>query len=160
MTRRLAVSLLTAAVLALAFVAGPARAGSAGGSLTVTATVLGSCTINSPTLAFGDYDPADVLPTDAFADITVTCNEGAAYEIVLAGTNDDRAMTGAGGTLEFDLFSDAGRTALWDASNPVTGTATLVGFDDYTHTVYGRIPAGIPAATGAYTGNIAMTVNF
>jgi spore coat protein U-like protein len=161
MKRRLAVSLLTAAALTLALAAGPARAGSATNDLTVTANVVGSCTIAAATLDFSDYDAT----TDAIAetDIVVSCTNGTTYSIALEGTNADRSMSGgAGESLNYDLFSDAARTVAWDFSTPVSATATSPGPgpSDYPVPVYGRIPAGQPVSPGVYGDVLTMTVNF
>jgi len=161
MTRRLAVSLLTAAAFALTLVAGPAQAGSAGNTLTVTANVLGTCTIDSPTLAFGDYDP--LLDRDASATITVNCTQGTVYSIALGGTNATRSMSGPNSeVLEFDLYTDVARSTAWENATTVGGTATTIaaGLTAYPHEVYGRIPSGQQVSTGAYNGSVAMTVNF
>lgn len=161
MKRRLAVSLLTAATLALALAAGPARAGSDTADLTVTANVVGSCTIAAATLDFGDYDPA--AGAIASTDILVTCTNGTTYSIALEGTNADRSMSGgAGESLNYDLFSDAARTVAWDFSTPVSATATnpAAGPSVYPVPVYGLIPAGQPVSTGVYGDVLTMTVNF
>ena len=161
MKRRLALSLLTAATLALALAAGPARAGSDTNTLTVQANVLGTCTIDPATLDFGDYDPAAVK--DVSANITVNCTYGTSHWIGLdLGTNGDRTM--AGGTSEFltyELYRDALRTETWDDADPgVTSPAGTPGLAAYTATVYGRIPANQLVSTGAYADSVTMTVNF
>jgi spore coat protein U-like protein len=161
MKRRLAVSVLTAAALAVALAAGPARAGIDTSTLTVTANVVGTCTIDAATLAFGDYDP--LLGRDAEGTVTVRCTHGTDYSIGLGGTNADRAMSGPNGdTLNFDLYTDAARIEAWENATTVGGTATIAagGLTAYTETVYGRIPAGQQVSTGAYNGTVAMTVDF
>jgi spore coat protein U-like protein len=162
MNRRLAVSLLTAATLALALAAGPARAGSATNDLTVTATVLGSCTIAPATLAFGAYDPAG--NKDASAPITVSCTSGTTYWIGLGlGNNGNRTM--AGGTAEslaYELYRDVPGGVVWDNAVFPVSTANTVGAGvaPYTTTVHGRITAGQIVSTGAYSDTVTMTVNF
>jgi spore coat protein U-like protein len=161
MKRRLAVSVLTAAALAIALAAGPARAGNDTNTLTVTANVVGTCEIDPATLAFGNYDP--LADRDAQGTITVRCTSGTNYSIGLGGTNADRAMSGPNGdTLNFELYTDADRIEAWENATAVSGTATTAagGLTVYTETVYGRIPAGQQVSTGGYNGTLAMTVNF
>lgn len=161
MKRRLAVSLLTAAALTLALAAGPARAGSDTADLTVTANVVGSCTIAAATLDFGDYDP--ITDKEASTNIELSCTNGTTYSIDLEGTNADRSMSGgAGESLNYDLFSDAARTVAWDFSTPVSATATNPAAGPSVHPVpvYGRIPANQLVSTGVYGDVLTMTVNF
>jgi spore coat protein U-like protein len=175
MNRRLAAFAASLAVLTFAATIRPARAGSAGSTLTVSANVLGACTIDPATLTFVDYDPAGVhlaAPLDEVGTITVHCTQGTTYSIGLdlglheAGTQRRMQGVTTGEFLEYELYRAAARgaTDVWgDAPGSlVSGSATTVaaGLSDYTHTVYGRITAGQNVGVGDYSDSVAMTVNF
>jgi len=134
----------------------------------VTATIVASCTITAGDLAFGNYDPLAVANTDATSTVTVTCSNGAGYNVLLDGglstnvaarTMDDDAT----GTefLGYQLYSDAGRSTVWGET---IGTDTVVGTGNgaaQNLTVYGRIPAGqTTPSVGAYTDTVTATVDF
>jgi len=135
----------------------------------VTATIIASCTITAGDLAFGNYDPLAVANNDNTSTISVTCTNGAAYNILLdggtvAGDVANRSMDDdATGTqnLNYALFRDAGRTNNWGET---IGTDTLTGTGigvNQNITVYGRITAGQTAPTvGAYTDTVTATIDF
>src|SRR5689334_3658013 len=76
---------LSTCVIAIAaagafFIPTQAQAGSANGTLSVTAAVAQKCTVSSPTLGFGSYDPVGTnlsADLDASTTITLTCTKGA-----------------------------------------------------------------------------------
>lgn len=164
MTRLLALSAVTSLVLATGFAATPARAGSAGNFLGVSANVLGACTIDAATLAFGDYDPA--AARDGSGTITVRCTQGSNFSVDLGtGSNASgaarRMAGGVGEYLGYELYSDSGRTTVWStAGYSANATTVAAAFSPYTLTVWGRIPAGQTVSTGAYADSVTMTVNF
>jgi spore coat protein U-like protein len=167
MTRRLIA--LSLAAVAVAAMVRPARAGTATNNLTVTATVLGACTINPATLAFGNYDPTAGAPLDVNGTITVNCTQGSSYWIGLGnglnfGGGTRRMSGGVTEVLAYELYRDAGRTLAWDNTNGAlpnsTANTVAAGFSPYDHTVYGRIPVNQPVSTGAYSDTVVMTVNF
>jgi spore coat protein U-like protein len=134
----------------------------------VTATVVASCSLSATPLAFGSS--INVLSgsnVDGTSVITATCTNGSAYTIGLnAGTASGatvttRKMTSGANSLNYALYTDAGRSTNWDnigGTTVVSGTGTGAGVN---HTVYGRIPSGqttIPA--GAYADTITVTIDF
>jgi spore coat protein U-like protein len=170
MNRRLSLFVASVAALALIAFVRPARAGTATANLTVTANVLGACTIDAAALAFGNYDPA--ADRDMSTDITVHCTQGSSYWIGLGdGGNFSGGRRMAGGVAEFLSYglyrSAADRDAdiVWDNNDPgvanhLTASTAAAGFSDYTVTVFGRIPAGQNVSTGGYSDTVLMTVNF
>lgn len=168
MNRRLSLIAASIAVIALIAIVRPARAGTAQSNLTVTANVLGACTIDPATLAFGNYDPTAGAPLDVSATIDLHCTQGSSYWIGLGnGLNFSGGRRMSGGTGEFlsyELYRDAAHTAAWDNTDGglpnSTASTVAAGFSDYTATVYGRIPAGQNVSTGGYTDTVVMTINF
>jgi spore coat protein U-like protein len=70
-------------------------------------------------------------------------------------------MVSGGNTLNYSLFSNAGRTTNWGNN---IGTDTVAGTGTgalQTLTVYGRIPASqTTAPVGSYSDTITVTVTF
>lgn len=134
----------------------------------VTATVADSCLVSATDLNFGAYDSVAATALDGTSTITVTCTAETAYTIGLdAGSGTPaattRAMTGASTQLDYELYTDSGRTSVWGDIGGTTGTtvaqsALTGGPLDYT--VYGQIPAlqYVPAAN--YADTITVTVDY
>jgi spore coat protein U-like protein len=149
----------------------PVAAGTATGTLSVTASVTQNCIVSSPTLAFGAYDPVVAnLSTndDQTATIVVTCTKGASGVTLGFGsslnapagcTAPQRCLVSAGHYMNYQLYSDSGRSSVWTTAISETvsggvGAPTSV-------IVYGRIPSGQDASVGAaYTDSVTATVNF
>jgi spore coat protein U-like protein len=166
MKRILAVASAALAAAAV-FLALPARAGTNTNTLSVSANVLGICTIDPATLAFGSYD--STANVDVSTNITVHCTLGASYWIGLGpGSNaagaTRRMVNGGTNFLSYELYRDSGRTQIWDNADPAPtpphSVAGTPGFTAYTTPVYGRIPAGQILPIGAYADSVVMTVNF
>ncbi|MBN1335191.1 MAG: spore coat protein U domain-containing protein [Deltaproteobacteria bacterium] len=147
-------SLLSLVLFAFAL---PAMADTETGTLNVTASVPGTCTIGDATLAFGSYTGAEL---DASTDFTVACTGGIEWDwIGLDGTIGSRTMDDGGTeTLAYELYTDSDRLDAWgnletDGLPYGAGYATTV-------PVYGRIEAGASPAAGSYSATVTATVNF
>ncbi len=157
-------------MLRVALAAALLAAGAHAAALTVTttfpvsATVAASCQVTATALAFPNYDAIAGAAVDGQSALTVTCTKASPYTIALdAGANSAlatagaRAMVSGANHLDYNLFSDVGRTTLWGGATTVAGTGTGLA---QTVNVYGRIPAGqnVPALT--YNDTVTVTVNF
>lgn len=163
---------LSFALIIMLVAAYPAKlfAGSASASLSVSATVANNCTISTSALAFGSYDPIGTnasAPMDGTGSVTITCTKGATTTIGLdAGSNapgsgTTRAMITASVKLDYELYSDSGRTAVWGNSGASLFTPPAApNRNPRSFTVFGRIPAGQDVASGSYTDSVLATVNF
>jgi spore coat protein U-like protein len=128
-------------------------------------TLAASCTIDSPGLVFGNYDPFIAMPLDSVGSLTVTCDEAVEYSIALsagAGSFQARTLVGPKASLQYNLYTDATRTVIWgDGSG---GSALVqsqsVGMVDRVHDVYGRIPARQNVPVGSYNDAITVLVSF
>lgn len=167
MKRLLAASSVALAAAAIVLLARPARAGTNTNTLSVSANVLGVCTIDPAALAFGSYD--STANVDVSTNITVHCTLGASYWIGLglgnnASGSTRRMVNGGTDFLAYELYRDSGHTQIWDNADPAPtpphSTAGTPGFTAYTTPVYGRIPAGQILPIGAYADSVVMTVNF
>ncbi|HEY6095637.1 MAG TPA: spore coat U domain-containing protein [Gallionellaceae bacterium] len=127
----------------------------------VTATVDPVCTVSSGgDLEFGMYAGSRL---DATTTVKVTCTLGEPYTVALNnglhfdGTHRRMEKIAASDHLQYDLYSDAGRTTAWNTTSTVPGTGTgLVQSLD----VYGRIPGGQILPLGDYSDTITVTVNY
>ncbi|MBN1379587.1 MAG: spore coat U domain-containing protein [Gammaproteobacteria bacterium] len=138
-------------------------------TFSVTATVIDSCSVSAATLAFGNIDPIVLASTatDATTTVTVTCSNGTTYDVGLdAGTGSGantttRVLTSGANTMNYQMFSDGGRTTNWGdtvSTDTVAGTGNGAG---QALTVYARVPSGQgTVVTGAYTDTITVTVTY
>lgn len=145
------------AILAGFVICGTAMAATATNNLQVTAAVTATCNINSVTdVSFGNYDVTNATPTDANGDITLQCTTGTSYKTYITGT---QTMTDGTDNLNFDLYSDAGRTTTFPVDN--SGSATVATDNSpVTTNVYGRIPAQQNVGVGSYTQTLTATVEY
>lgn len=141
-----------------------AHAAEATTTFSVTAHVPTSCSISSVpgTLDFGDYADAQKDATTAFG---VTCTSGGTYTV---GLNDGlnysapnrRMRIGATANyLNYELYSDSGRTIRWGNAAGSWVEATGDGNED-SYTVYGRLPGSQGLIAGNYTDTITITVTY
>lgn len=166
----IAVVAALALALGLSCVPLTAQAGSATGSLAVSATIANNCTVGVSTMAFGSYDPVFANLSTALVatgSLDLACTKNDATTIALdTGLNPThasgttRAMKDASTDyLSYELYTTAARSTVWSATNTVayTGVGTTG-----TVSVYGTIPAGQGAAqpSGSYTDTVGITVAF
>ena len=137
------------------------------------------CTVSTTGVAFGAYDPLAAAPTDSTGNVTIVCtylSGGAAqvaYSVALStgssGTYVRRQLQAGVPTLNYNLFVDSARTAIWGDGSAGTavasGSATIGpgvgnGRREDARTIYGRIPATQDALSGNYTDSIIVTLVF
>lgn len=122
-----------------------------------------SCTIGSVApVVFGGYTGSAIRITGT---VYFQCAAGSTYSIALSGgtgsgaATTDRRMSGAGGALRYNLFSDAGYAIDWGnttATGMVTGRAT--GAQQFL-TVYAQLAGQQYAPAGSYTDTITATIS-
>jgi spore coat protein U-like protein len=139
-------------------------------NLPVNVAVAANCTITTVGVTFtADYDPVvnhASSPDDGTGTITVTCTKGAGTNIGLNyGANASGTqprMKGPGGSgseyLNYTLYSDSGRSTVWNGTTYTIGGAPSKAPRSYT--VYARIPGGQDISQGAYGDTVVATVNF
>jgi spore coat protein U-like protein len=169
-TRRLVAGMAVAGVFgAVALSRATLHAATATATLTVQASVNQQCTISNATLNFGSYDPVAAnaaTDLDAQTNISVACTKGSTGVWVGLGLGSNasgtvRRMGSAGNFLNYELYSNAGRTTVWSNTlatgvnyTPVTSKAAT------NLVVYGRVPQAQDANVGAYTDSVVATINF
>jgi spore coat protein U-like protein len=126
-------------------------------TLNVSATGMANCRVKSVAdISFGNYDPTVDTDTDAEGNFILKCTKGTVYDLYIDGT---RAMTDGTDTLNYELYTDAGRNTAWPAATPGVGDTSASNADNQ-QMVYGRIPAAQDVGVGTYTGSVTITLNF
>ena len=136
----------------------------------VTANVAAQCNVSAANLAFGAVDPLGGN-VDQSTTVTVKCTKNSAYTVGLnagataGATIAQRLMANGADTMQYNLYTDAGRATVWgnSAAAPawVSGTGAGLGTAQVL-TVYGRVPTGqTDLAVGSYTETaVTVTVTY
>jgi spore coat protein U-like protein len=138
----------------------------------VTATVLSTCSVTAPALAFGNYTPGGGALAGTTA-IAVKCTNTTPFTVALnggttsGGTIIQRLMANGGNTLQYNLYTNTTHTTLWgdgSTGGSVTQAGTGAGLATAVSlTVYGSLPdsaANQASVPGAYTDTITVTVSY
>ncbi|MDQ6767344.1 MAG: spore coat U domain-containing protein [Candidatus Eremiobacteraeota bacterium] len=143
-----------------AFSYAPVLAASSSANLTVSATVVTTCSISTAAVAFGNYLAAN---KQANGSVTVTCPNGTPYSVDLGqGLNfsPGRRMSFSGSFLNYNLYSDAADTIVWGSTS---GGAAVAGTGNglaQILTVFGLVPGLQNVPAGAYSDTVVATVTF
>lgn len=156
MKRLLAVVIVTVVLMA----ASAALAATDTATLNVSATVVANCRIISTSaINFGNYDPTDTNPLDAAGSFDFRCTKGTSYDLYITPATGSRTMTDGTDTLNFELYTDAGRVSAWPSALPgMAGVAASNAPD--TANVYGRIASGQDVGAGGYNGSVTVTIEY
>lgn len=137
--------------------------------LLVAAPARAQCVIDGVTgTAFGTYDTFSASPLDTSGSVIYRCLVALTITIDLSTGSSAayaaRTMTriGGGGTLTYNLYTDATRLVIWgNGANgtgrygPVLGLLTGVSVP-----IFGRVPARQDVATGDYSDTVIVTLNY
>lgn len=157
------------AAIALATAAAPIwSAQTTSTTFTVSSTVVATCNVSAGAMNFGSMLPTPIQSNvDTTSSIVATCSNSVPYTIALsAGTGSGgtvalRRMTSGSDTLNYQLYTDSQRTALWGDGTAGTTVSNQTGTGSaQTITVYGRIPTGQTPPVGTYTDTVTVTVTF
>jgi spore coat protein U-like protein len=138
-------------------------------NFTVQVHVISDCTVSTNPLNFGSYDPVATnaaAPLDGTTVVNVYCTQGTAATVSLDlgshATGTTRRMLGVSGDfLTYELYRDAGRTAVWNAASTNGGASTSKNTAiNNGFTAYGRIFAGQDVSVGSYSDIVLVTVNY
>jgi spore coat protein U-like protein len=157
---------VTAVALGLVVAAAPvADAATASANLTVTATVVSTCSVGAGSLAFGNYDPTAASNVDQAGTFQVTCTKGTSATVGLdTGSNasgSTRRMTDGTDFLSYELFKETARTNVWgNAGAGLVALAAAPSNAAQTVTVYGRISGSQDVRAGSYSDTVVITVTF
>lgn len=142
----------------------------------------GSCTVSTPGMAFGPYQPLTFagklysVDKTSNATINVVCtgiDSGGAYTIALGPTTvgaGDRISTRylandrGGDNMAFNIYREPSFLTVWGDGvgvGGVLGGSIPTGNSNLSHTVYGRIPAGQNfLRAGTFSGSMTMTLTY
>ena len=148
------------AVVLLSAIAVPAFAQTATDTFQVSITIADDCSISAANLNFGNQT-ALTGPVDSSSTITVTCSNGTDYAVSLdQGDNGTRLMSDGSDTVDYELYTDAARTAAWGED---VGVDTVGGTGNgaaQALTVYGRVPVQATPDPATYVDQITATIAF
>ncbi|ASM16513.1 MULTISPECIES: Csu type fimbrial protein [Serratia] len=151
-----------------------AQADSKTATLGVSATLLSACeagsssggnvsfgTLNFGTLYFLSTATSVAGQQNAGA-IRVKCTNGTSYSVLLGGGQSGNTaarylQSAAGQRVNYNLYTNAAHSAIWDNLTGVSQTAN--GADNWLP-VYGMIPAQSTPPTGSYTDTVQVTINW
>lgn len=148
-----------------------------------TATINYTANFNIPTYclltATSDVDFGNLTvgalaaPVDAAGGVSVQCSKSTAYTVYLGDGNQriaggNRRMKNGTALLAYQLYKNAARTQVWDATGGTGATGGSGGVNgtgsgtSQNLTVYARIPAGtsVPGTPGAYADTVVVTVTY
>lgn len=133
----------------------------------VTASVAGTCTLATTTLAFGAYNPASATALAGSTTVAPTCTNTTPWTLAFnagstsGATISQRLMANGAATLKYNLYTtSADTTILGDGtsgSSTLTGTGTGAA---QTTTIYGLIPIGQYVTIGSYSDTITATISY
>jgi spore coat protein U-like protein len=155
-----------AALLLVVGLAAPAAAASATANLSVSATVIATCTIQDATLNFGNYDPLSAVATDGSATLTYRCTRGTSPTIGLAlggnASGTTRRMKDAGTNyLTYELYKEGTRINVWgNSGTDLVSPGATASSGNQSVSVYGRVTASQDVPAGTYTDTVVATINF
>lgn len=164
MSRKLSLRPALSLALVLTLVSSiPAQAATATANLSVSATVVASCSVSSGTLGFGNYDPTATSNLDASTTFQVTCTRGTTATLGMGlgsnATGSTRRMINGSEYLTYELYQNAGRTTVWGSSGgALLSLSAASSSSAQTLTVYGRVPQSQDVAVGSFADTVVMTV--
>ena len=145
---KLKLAIVSAIMACSAGLSATSHAATASDNMAVSTLVANSCTISAGEMQFATYDTTSGDAQAGTAIIATTCTLGGAMVLTLGeGANPSvsssdtvpvRQMIGAGGNLNYDLYSDSARTILF-GNTVATGKAFTATSGDNIITVFGRI---------------------
>lgn len=145
-----------------------ALADTAGGNLDVSATVTANCVVSTSDMAFGDVNTLSGANVDTTGGITVTCTNqtgwtaSAGFGSGTGASFASRRMMAGGNLLNYNLYTDGARSAVW--GDGTGGSVTIGGTGTGSAqpvTIYGRVGSGqtsVPA--GDYADTVAVTITY
>jgi spore coat protein U-like protein len=167
-----------AATVALLMMAMPVLAGSVTGILPISATVTGTCSVQSPGLNFGSLNAGE--QRSAESSMSVRCSAGQAYRVTLdaglhydAGNRVRRMASSDGSYIPYYVFKvdtpnsfpsywgDAGYAGTYADGDPLS---RIGDGSDQLALIYGQIDyRGNPEArfpSGSYSDQLLITVHY
>ena len=118
--------------------------------------------LSGGTLSFGSYTSGQTVNLDVNGVINyVNCSGSLTFALDggLSGNINARQMQQGAGRLNYQIYRNAVRNAVWGSGADAQGVV-LVGTQSGSVTVYGRIPSGQVVPDGTYTDTVNVTLTF
>jgi spore coat protein U-like protein len=124
-----------------------------------------TCTVSSPGVALGVYNPKSATNLDGTGSVTVTCTQSTGGITVTAsaglGTVLNRHMSNGTSNLNYNLYVDAARTIVFGNGTAGQLSYTIPSSPLFlSKTIYGRIAALQNVTAGSYSDSLIITVTF
>lgn len=153
--------LAIATIFAVSLTAAAVFAATDTGTLEVRASVIGTCRVITPAtdVDFGNYDPTDTLDNSSGAgDFSFRCTRGTSYGTYIV-RNNQMANGAATETLDYELYTDMARTAVFPSSSVGTPDTAATN-SPITIDVYGTIPALQDVPVDTFSETVTFTVEY
>ncbi len=141
----------------------PLAAGTASGTMAITATVLPGCTVDAGAMAFGTLTGESARgAASAQASLTLNCTPGTAYSVALDdGLNGDRRMADPTGQvyLDYEIYQDPGATRRWGSGGEAAAAGIAPASGAVVLNAYGRITA-TRLVPSSYSDVVTVVVTF
>ena len=136
--------------------------------LPASAVAAASCAFSSVIpVSFGVYDVLSASPNiNGVGSITIMCQGGGPTTFVVSlstGQSNSfasRVMKNGGNSLNYNLYTSAGRTIVWGNGTGGSSTMTVARNQTTTLSIFGAIPAAQDVAIGNYLDSISAAVLF
>jgi spore coat protein U-like protein len=163
-----------AALLCLIAGMAPLRAAEKSSNLEVGARIVAGCTagqVLAGETTFGTLDfglhaliltPIDLTGSQGAGAIRLSCTGGLPWRVVMnygahAASGQRRMHDSGSGYVNYQIYSDSARTAVWDDVVGVSGTGD--GLDQWLP-VFARVPAPQVPTPGTYTDTVQVVVSW
>jgi len=147
-----------------------ADGGQTGNYLTVTASVLGSCSVDAASLNFGTYNPLSTSPLNGHGTINVNCTNGENYSLGLDGGSygamtpyGNYAMISSGNVSYLGYNLSRSPNSSGRINPPLSSVWNNIGNGgQQSYTIYGQIAAGQTSALagGHYQDTVTITIYY
>lgn len=164
---------LLSTLVAAGFLASSAFAGTATGTVAVSATVGSNCIVTTVPIAFGVYDPLSATPKQATGQVQLVCTVGATPSVALdSGLNASgaqrRLVFGGTNFLNYDVFTPTTNAASAACAYATAYPTTVPGYAltaapttaSRSYNLCGQMPAGQSGANGTYGDTVTATITF
>jgi len=123
-----------------------------------------ACTVNPQGVSFGEYNSVTGASVDGVGYINLSCDSPANVDVSLStgssGTYSARTMSSTGSDMQYNLYTDSGRTAVWGDGTAGSSTVALSVTSSEDISVYGRIAPVQNLPAGSYSDVIVVTVTY
>ena len=140
-------------------------ASQATGALSVSATVIDTCTVTATPMAFASLNTSVITNNATPSQITIICtSEKTGVNVTLDGgtawSGSERQMTNqANNKLPYSLYKDAARETELSSGDTISTNMAITAVEPTFINIFGQVTAG-DYAVGIYSDTVTITVNY